>query len=469
MMSGLNPEVPLDWQLNKSLLECTSQLFLSSHLSDITFIFPNEHPIVNIPAHKFILGIRSPVFETMFCGALPAGETVKIIDNTSSAFKAMIKFMYTDRSEFNSSSEAIETMQAAHKYRIPLLAEICASYMENSVTTENVCCILDQAFLYDLTRLQTRCRKFIDENASQVFRTEGFTMLTPSTLGLILESDDLRLDECEVYQAAVVWAGSECSRQELRVTGENKRKVLGDAFYQLRFPHIPLQTFSEVVSREGLLTNEEVIDLFRYHASETKKPVEFCNNARRSLPSVMISRMQDGFRRNNMSKGCRTEAIKFQVTFTKKREQVQQARLVSLGLLNAVIRCDMEDEYFANSHLVTIELEYLSMNTESDSDDDFFDRPSKDLAVSSFCFPFTSKETKCITVDLPKPVDLTDGRWYKLSVTIYSSHKTMLKGKQYIQLLGSAIKSKVILESGLKVGFQGSTHGPIHSIYLRTD
>lgn len=91
MMSGVNPDVALDWQLNKSLLECASHLFLSSHLSDITFTFPNEHPIANIQAHKFVLGIRSPVFETMFYGALPAGETVQIIDNTSSSFKAMLK------------------------------------------------------------------------------------------------------------------------------------------------------------------------------------------------------------------------------------------------------------------------------------------------------------------------------------------------------------------------------------------
>lgn len=341
--------------------------------------------------------------------------------------------------------------------------------MENFVTPDNVCSILDHALLYDLTRLKNRCRKFINENASKVFKTESFMMLTPSTLGLILESDDLRMEECEVYQAVVVWAGSECSRQELRVTGENKRRVLGEAFYQLRFPHIPLQTFSEVVSREGLLTNEEVIDIFRYHASETKKPVEFCNNTRRSLPSVVVSRMQDGVRRSNVSKSWRTETIKFQVTFTAKRDEAQQTRLVSLGLLNAAIKCDMEDEYYANSHLVAIELESLDMTAESDSDEEYVDGRSKDLGISCFSFPFTSKETKCITVDLPKPVDLTEGRWYKLSVIIYSFHKTMLKGKQCIHLQGSPIKSKVMLESGLKVGFQGSTHGPIHSIYLRTD
>ncbi len=45
----------------------------------------------------------------------------------------------------------------------------------------------------------------------------------------------------------MAWAVQECYRQSVDTTGENRRAVLGDALFLLRFPTMPLRDFANQV------------------------------------------------------------------------------------------------------------------------------------------------------------------------------------------------------------------------------
>lgn len=59
----------LDWRQANSASGLLEQLCMSGTLADIFFVFPSrEGQNDTLPAHKFVLAMRSPVFETLFYG-----------------------------------------------------------------------------------------------------------------------------------------------------------------------------------------------------------------------------------------------------------------------------------------------------------------------------------------------------------------------------------------------------------------
>lgn len=69
------------------------------------------------------------------------------------------------------------------------------------------------------------------------------------TLVAVLERDTLGIREVRLFSAVVRWSEAECQRQQLQVTPENKRKVLGKALALIRFPLMTIEEFAAGNSR----------------------------------------------------------------------------------------------------------------------------------------------------------------------------------------------------------------------------
>lgn len=68
--------------------EGCEKFYLDSNTADLSFIFGAEtNHFESVPAHRIILSISSPVFETMFYGSLKEKAKIPIIDATAEAFK----------------------------------------------------------------------------------------------------------------------------------------------------------------------------------------------------------------------------------------------------------------------------------------------------------------------------------------------------------------------------------------------
>lgn len=129
-----------------------------------------------------------------------------------------------------------------------------------------------QARLFDEPQLASLCLENIDKNTADAITAEGFTDIDlgkatgpragqrssprpwrpaltdgPSpadTLVAVLERDTLGVREVRLFSAVVRWSEAECQRQQLQVTPENKRKVLGKALALIRFPLMTIEEFA---------------------------------------------------------------------------------------------------------------------------------------------------------------------------------------------------------------------------------
>lgn len=96
--------------------------------------------------------------------------------------------------------------------------------------------------------------------------TEEFANLPKSELALFLQRDELAIDEVALLNATILWANHECDRQGLIRTMENKRLVLGDLIFSIRFPAMTLEQFANTHRMLGILSAGEANSVFLYLA-----------------------------------------------------------------------------------------------------------------------------------------------------------------------------------------------------------
>ena len=173
-----------------------------------------------------------------------------------------------------------EVLFLAQKYLIPSLAKICTEFVGNNLTVENALLVLDHCFLLGVSKgLEKQCWSIIDKHASEVAEDNQFLDIDHGTLTALLSRDTLVAKEMVLFRAAVKWAGHECQRLSIPLTVENKRKVLGDAFYFIRVPLMSMKEFTDEVAQSSFLSHEEVANMYigfnsSFESCKVKFPTE---------------------------------------------------------------------------------------------------------------------------------------------------------------------------------------------------
>ncbi|WAR22146.1 BTB6B-like protein [Mya arenaria] len=250
---GAKPDHSLtDWRAASTSAGLLEQLCMSGTLADVYFVFPSRgEQQDSLPAHKFVLSMRSAVFEEMFYG-LEAGKQ---------------EYIYTDNVEFDGNT-VMHVLYAARKYALePLVAE-CEHFLQTAIDVNNVCSLFNQASFYQMDLLQCKCLDFICMNANDVFLTDDFLQLTPLSLNEILKAGALGVEEeLDVFKAAVRWAKHHCEKKGFEPTPTNQRAWLAEALYRIRLPIIPVAEFTSFVVESELLTSEEQVQLYKHMTS----------------------------------------------------------------------------------------------------------------------------------------------------------------------------------------------------------
>ena len=86
---------PQDWQCDKSLTECNDYVFKQQVACDVTFKFADKsNNVTYVPAHRYPLSIRSPVFFAMFHGGLAENsDSISVQDVVPNVFHEMIRYV----------------------------------------------------------------------------------------------------------------------------------------------------------------------------------------------------------------------------------------------------------------------------------------------------------------------------------------------------------------------------------------
>ena len=291
-----------NWQTTReSIRERNKYMFNNSLLSDVKFVMRNTSKDeakekcterVTIPAHKYVLAISSPVFFAMFYGDLAeTTDTIELSDCDSEGFLELLRYMYCDEAELTGSN-VMQVLYLANKFIVPSLVTKCTEFLEQNLDATNVLAVLTEAKRFSEARLVSQCWLVVDEQASEVVKSQPFATLDRELLSEVVERDSLVVTEVDLFQAVNRWAVEKCHRRGLEGSGKEKREVLGPVLELIRFPLMTMKEFAGVVLLTKLLDIEEISDIFRFYSSlPMVEGLKFPNKPRHFLKVLQCKRV----------------------------------------------------------------------------------------------------------------------------------------------------------------------------------
>ena len=246
-------------------------MFNNHLLSDIKFTFPDNDKI--IPAHKYVLAVSSPVFFAMFYGDLAkTRDSIEITDCDQDTFLSFLRYIYCDKAIFKDTDIAVKVMLLADKYDVPSLTSKIVKYLDGETDPRSAFDLLTLARQFNDEGLERACWDVIQYNASTIATSDSFLNVEYDLLFSFVQRSSLRIAETTLFQALDRWAAKRCEEAGVVADGVRKREVLGeDLLRHVVFPLMQPREFSDVVLPKGILTKDEVIDVFKYFS---KVPVE---------------------------------------------------------------------------------------------------------------------------------------------------------------------------------------------------
>lgn len=159
--------------VNDRVRQTCEKLYLDSKTADVCFVFDmdTDHP-ERVPAHKSILSIGSPVFDTMFYGSLPEKGDVPIVDASATAFKEFLQHFYLAKVQL-SSKHIVEVMNLCKKYEVTDGLEACEMSLRKSLTYDDIWWGYGVALHLELEKLTTFCEDMMECNYNEVLRSES--------------------------------------------------------------------------------------------------------------------------------------------------------------------------------------------------------------------------------------------------------------------------------------------------------
>ena len=274
------------WQstAKSTIQERCKSIFNQDLLSDVKFVVRDSKggsESKNIPAHKFVLAISSPVFYAMFYGELAeTKDSVEISDCEYESLLELFRFIYSDETNLTSDN-VMQLMYLSKKYMLPSLADKCSSYLQENLDGSNVFTVLPDVQKYEEKDLLDQCWKVIEKETEEAVKSDGFVTIEKSVLEELVEKETLNIKEVELFKAVDRWAGKQCEKQGLVAEGSVKRRILGERIVKgIRFPVMEQKEFASVVLKCDILSKKEICDLVGYFNSVLDTSVGFCETKR---------------------------------------------------------------------------------------------------------------------------------------------------------------------------------------------
>lgn len=145
-------------------------------------------------------------------------------------------------------------------------------------------------------------------------KSEGFVDIDMKTFESILARETLNCREINLFEAALTWAQSTCTKMDLEASPSNRRNVLGAALQLIRIPTMTLEEFANGVAQTGILSQQETIDMFLYFTAKVKPPLAYTAKPRFGLKTQVCHRFQScAYRSNQWRYRGRCDSIQFSV------------------------------------------------------------------------------------------------------------------------------------------------------------
>ncbi len=210
--------------------------------SDFTFIVV-EDDNVEIPAHKVIVALASPVLEKIVYGneTFSPADSIKVDDISKESFMQILRYIYTDKINLNDDN-VFEILQKSNYFGLPGIEKECFKYVERHLNVSTVPWIYHQLFYTAPScKLLSSCRQYIRIQPLQFFASEYFEKISVDELKSIIEMDPINCSELDLFQAVIKLSRAQCVATGIELSGANQRRIVDGIEKLLR-----LETLSEI-------------------------------------------------------------------------------------------------------------------------------------------------------------------------------------------------------------------------------
>ncbi|XP_047739160.1 uncharacterized protein LOC108682676 isoform X2 [Hyalella azteca] len=275
------------------LLEDLTRLQEDSDSADLVFIIGREE--VKLTAHKLILKLRCKRFmETCGTGgdtcAIPGSSvtpgkphtTIRLPHYQPPVFRVVLSYIYTGKVLVTDHS-VFEVYGVAHDLGLEELCQSCHDHLTATITPHNACTFLAAALaMHQRTggskgsqQFVERCIAYVGDNASECLHTSAFLNLSKDVVITLISSDNLALEEEDVWRAVLRWAKASAgvTQPTLHWTEEERVRVghqLQGVINHVRLLLIDSQVFAEEVEPTGAVPMELSLERYRFAALPPK-------------------------------------------------------------------------------------------------------------------------------------------------------------------------------------------------------
>ncbi|XP_028847042.1 speckle-type POZ protein-like [Denticeps clupeoides] len=160
------------------------ELWEESLLTDCTLCVAGQE----FKAHKSILAVRCPVFRAMFLQDTKEQQTnrVEIKEMEPDVLKEILTYIYSGKAP-NIRQMAAKLLAAADMYLLDRLKSMCEDTLCSSLTVDNAAETLILGDLHQAQHTKNDAVTFINVNAEEVTKTDGWTTLTDDHPHLITD------------------------------------------------------------------------------------------------------------------------------------------------------------------------------------------------------------------------------------------------------------------------------------------
>ncbi|VDI53798.1 BTB/POZ domain-containing protein 6-like [Mytilus galloprovincialis] len=249
-----------DWQNGRSLPERMFHMLNHQLMCDVTFYVGTDKKVFN--AHRCMLASASPVFYSMFEGPMAEKGEITIPDLDNEIFTHLVRFMYTDQIEVNTSNVK-GLLYGAEKYMLQTVKSECSQFLSTLIDEDHACVVLQTANDFHLEELKHKSLQYIHRHGKQCLVSESLSSLSPECLKLVIESDSLKCKEDFIFEQVVKWGEHKCGDKDMPLTDDHIRESLGDILHDIRFPLMDRKYFTHHVSTRHILSSDEIIRVFQ--------------------------------------------------------------------------------------------------------------------------------------------------------------------------------------------------------------
>lgn len=251
------------------------KLYKNTDHSDIEFVVKNRQGVdVRFPAHRLILALRSPAFESMSFGDMKEKHTVTILDAYAEEFAEFMQLFYLPDVELSTANIA-GVVRLIDRYLAEDLYPICEVFMKRTLSNALICDYYELALTFPLSaNFTAMLERTIQNKPEMVFKHPAIGSISRLVMSEILKFDKISYKEADLLEGAMAWAEAKCKQKNQPVTADSIIEKLGEMINDIRFPTMSPDVLSDCLRKyPKLLPRDQYADIEKYVATKKELTV----------------------------------------------------------------------------------------------------------------------------------------------------------------------------------------------------